>query len=294
VRRRLVFFCIILIVLAGCDTELLTPAPTITPSRTVVMIPASPTGVFVIPTPVAEILMTEQLGFTPAAPPLGPDGRSTITPTPAPTQAYFEMSFTMNDGVALFGDFYGANSSAPTAPTVLLIHDDRGSREDWRVFATALQLTGFNVLAVDMRGHGESTGTVNWAAVVEDVKTVWDDMRILPGINDARLSVVGAGVGANVALSMCPAVVNCRMAVLLSPTASEADVTPDLAAYGERPLFIAASTEDRTSAADSQAFDAQATGAHSLIVYPGGSRGVELLTTQPDLTRLMVEFLMNN
>ncbi|MFH0980996.1 MAG: alpha/beta fold hydrolase, partial [Planctomycetota bacterium] len=63
--------------------------------------------------------------------------------------------FTTEDGVEILGDFYPP-AAAGRAPAVILLHIYRSDRTSWRPLIPKLHEAGFAVLALDMRGHGES------------------------------------------------------------------------------------------------------------------------------------------
>lgn len=98
------------------------------------------------------------------------------------------FSCTTDDGVILKGDYYGKESKKPT---VVLMHMLGRSRADYAPLIPLLQKKGFAVLAIDLRGHGESTGRLprkvepeparysfdrftlaDWARLPYDVKAV--------------------------------------------------------------------------------------------------------------------------
>ncbi len=58
--------------------------------------------------------------------------------------------------VRLSATYYYGNSDKETVP-VLLLHDLKGSREDFQPLTDMLSNAGYAVLAVDLRGHGAST-----------------------------------------------------------------------------------------------------------------------------------------
>lgn len=60
--------------------------------------------------------------------------------------------FTGYDGVDLRGEAQGD----PTAPPVLLLHGGGQTRGAWDASARALANRGYHVVAIDLRGHGES------------------------------------------------------------------------------------------------------------------------------------------
>jgi len=289
---------VIALLFTACDTE--PPPPTETP--TMVILAASPTV-----NPLAAVGDEDQLDaeaqegtrialFTPAAPLLSSDG-STITPTPAPTEAMLSMQFAMEDGVTIVAAYYPASGSGGgPAPAVLMIHDINGRKEDWQPVAERFQRAGIIVLSMDMRGFGLTGGDVDWAKTIEDAKTILSNLRTLRGVDPARVSVLGAGIGASVALSACARLPqdSCHLAILISPAPSNQDIDAlsAMSAYGSRPLFIAASKADGTAAIEGAALDKRATGEHRLEIYDGNARGAALLASQSALIDTLARSLV--
>jgi pimeloyl-ACP methyl ester carboxylesterase len=88
------------------------------------------------------------------------------TPTPQ------VVTVTAADGLVLQGDFYGTPDSDGEKPAVLLLHMLDSSRSAWNPLLPALIADGYNVLAVDLRGHGDTGGTRDWARAQDDTQ-VW-------------------------------------------------------------------------------------------------------------------------
>ena len=65
------------------------------------------------------------------------------------------VRLTTADDVGVLADFYTATTNP--APAVLLLHSLGKSRDEWDGIPPLLQRVGFAVLAIDLRGHGEST-----------------------------------------------------------------------------------------------------------------------------------------
>ena len=128
------------------------------------------------------------------------------------------------DGMRLTATFYPSNAGEEAVPVVLL-HMLEGSRADYRDLALSLQSQGHAVLVPDLRGHGDSktrtrrtpdgrvireTLNVSSMSRVEFENMVRFDMPRLKQflleknntreLNIERLSVVGAELGASVAL----------------------------------------------------------------------------------------------
>lgn len=80
--------------------------------------------------------------------------RQVVAAAPA---GFEEVSLATEDGVTLKGWYRApANGAA-----ILLLHGAGSSRESIRPYATFLVRHGYGVLALDLRGHGESAGKTN-------------------------------------------------------------------------------------------------------------------------------------
>jgi pimeloyl-ACP methyl ester carboxylesterase len=282
----------LILTLAACDIPPEdTPEPPSTP--TLVIIAASRTVVPVPPTVVT--LVGGNIGddkFTPGAGQLSPSNPEvTITPTPAATEVALPLQFSTDDGLVIAGTLFAA--SRRPAPTVLLLHALGSNKESWVQFALQLQTAGYNALAIDLRGFGATGGKIDWNKVPGDVNTVLTRLVTLPGVDPQRISIVGADIGANVALGACTELTGCRTVVLLSPGLDYQGVkaADALMRYGRRSALIVASRADTPSGTDSVALDKVAQGDHKLQLYEGKAHGTALLSAQPDLPKLIIQWL---
>ena len=64
------------------------------------------------------------------------------------------IKLNTSDGVGIAADYYEADG----CDGIVLAHMMPADRRSWRVFAERLQKGGFRVVAIDLRGHGESAG----------------------------------------------------------------------------------------------------------------------------------------
>src|SRR5262245_22155443 len=83
------------------------------------------------------------------------------------------------DGVKLVGTFLDAGK--PHSPALLLLHQWQSDRHSYDDFAKRMNDRGFNVLAIDGRGFGESTkkadgSVVNAGRSDDDVKAMLGDV----------------------------------------------------------------------------------------------------------------------
>ena len=111
---------------------------------------------------------------------------------------------------------------------VLLLHMMPADRHSWEAMQTALFDLGISSLAIDLRGHGESTiregGRIDYRNFslaesrdsMEDVRSAiqWLGTR---GIPSDQVAVMGASIGANLALGIAVEQKEIPAVVLLSP-----------------------------------------------------------------------------
>ncbi|KDD74211.1 hypothetical protein H632_c1487p0, partial [Helicosporidium sp. ATCC 50920] len=103
-----------------------------------------------------------------------------------------------------------AEWNAASEDKVMLLHDAHEGLETWLACAATLSQRGYRVIALDLRGHGDSSlsGDQRYSARVlaEDVKAFVIELDLY----GRPMAVLGAGVGAIVALtlaSMAPSLV---------------------------------------------------------------------------------------
>lgn len=75
----------------------------------------------------------------------------------APPEGFDDITLTTDDDVTLAAWFAAPQNGA----AIVLVHGSGNSRDDVRAHAELLAGHGFGVLAIDLRGHGESGGDIN-------------------------------------------------------------------------------------------------------------------------------------
>jgi pimeloyl-ACP methyl ester carboxylesterase len=196
------------------------------------------------------------------------------------------------DGLMISGDLYLPEAEQPL-PGLVLTHMLSRDRTVWENFPEELAQNCYVVLNIDLRGHGKTGGQVDWPAAVEDVKLVAAHLGERDEVDAERIGLLGASIGANVALNAAADLPEVRSVVLLSPGLDYAGLTtPDaLAQYGERPLLIAASDGDTYAAESSSTLDSQALGTHRLIMYTGTAHGTDMFAVEPNLKAEILAWL---
>lgn len=169
------------------------------------------------------------------------------------------VTIDTSDGVRLVGDLVRPQGRPVCG--VLLLHMMPATRGSWRLFSRQLAERGALSLAIDLRGHGESIwqgkNRLNWHAFSDrehqasrdDVTAALNHLRG-PLAAGSRVGIVGASIGANLALEALANHGDITWAVCLSPGRNyhgleTAGLVARLTA-GQR-LFLAASDDDPES-----------------------------------------------
>ncbi|TSC63142.1 MAG: alpha/beta hydrolase fold protein, partial [Parcubacteria group bacterium Athens0416_74] len=105
-------------------------------------------------------------------------------------------------------DIVGLYYPSPASKGVLLLHMMPATKESWNEFAPKLQSEGYQVLAIDLRGHGESSAGPEGFRNFSDLdhqKTIFDldagiEFLETKGVKQNNLVLIGASIGANLAL----------------------------------------------------------------------------------------------
>ncbi|MBN2391872.1 MAG: alpha/beta fold hydrolase [Anaerolineae bacterium] len=203
------------------------------------------------------------------------------------------IDLTTQDGLSLKATFYPAKGAAPVAPALLLLHAAYSDRSAWHSFAQAAQDAGYAVLALDSRGHGESTGEKVFDPAMDmdvDVALAWLIAR--SDVVQGRVGVAGASVGANLALRAGVRHPEIKSVALLSPGMQlwDIDIQEAIIDYGQRPVLIVVAEEDAYPAGSCQQLDAMALGEHRLHVYTGVAHGTDMFQAHDDLTSMLLEW----
>jgi pimeloyl-ACP methyl ester carboxylesterase len=124
-------------------------------------------------------------------------------------------------------------ASAPNATrTLLLIHGYADAKVGAIAWAPLLHSLGWNLLAIDLRAHGESGGTMSTAGYFErhDVSQVINQLRAVRPRETGTLGLFGVSLGAAVAVAVAAMRDDVAGIILESPFA---DYRRAVAAHGE-------------------------------------------------------------
>jgi len=200
------------------------------------------------------------------------------------------VKLTAEDGTRLTAEREGSGASG-----VVLVHGDGGSSADWKSLVGRLASNGYSVLAVDLRGHGgskppDSPADDDYLVMEKDVNAavVW-----LKKNGSENITVIGASLGANVALAASASNDAIDSVVMISPTLSAKGVKASAAigALGNRSLMLVASDAETLQAKAVQLLSAKAQGPNHAELLSAAGSGTRLLNTAPELEGLLFAWL---
>jgi len=216
---------------------------------------------------------------------------------------YHKVTLLTSDQMRIVASYYPPKGER--APGVILLPMLGRDRHSWDALARRLQQEGYGCLSLDLRGHGESWslkkggdswlefGQEDYSKMRLDVEAGWRFMTRQSKIIRDRIAIIGADIGANLALIFAAQHLSIKTLVLLSPGLNYRGLRTREAmqSYGERPVLIITGGEDIYAAESSRELFRLARGKKTLKLYAGPVHGTKLLRRYPGLFRLIVEWL---
>lgn len=205
-----------------------------------------------------------------------------------PVMSGERVSFVTSDGVNIVGSYYDGGDNS-----VILLPILGGKRSDYNNFAEFLQKKNYTVLSIDMRGNGDSGSggltAIDYTKSVNDVAAA-KAFILGRGKSPQGVSIIGASIGANIALKYATGDSSIRSIVLLSPGLDYQGITVmDKIVYYSGPLLLVAAQDDSFSASTVRALSTADPHAQFKI-YDSGGHGTALLSTT-DVRNLILGFL---
>jgi dienelactone hydrolase len=236
-----------------------------------------------------------------------------VTASLAFAQATQTVRLNTTDNVEIIGTYYPTDQ--PHAPAVLLIHSILRNRSVWTDFATLLQHNGIAALAIDLRGHGDSTrkltpdGPVkidmreltghDYQDMLLDLEAAIDWLQARPEIDPKRIALIGESLGANIALRYAAINEDLSAVAVFSPGLNYRGVRTDdvIRQLGPAPFHIFVSQNDAFAFESSKRLIAIRveigidSATNELTVCTGSLHGSEMLKSVRNLPQITLSWL---
>jgi dienelactone hydrolase len=206
------------------------------------------------------------------------------------------VAIRTDDGISLAATWYEPGARAPA---VILVHMLHKSRRDWDAVATTLASQGIGALAIDLRGHGESSGsipegqaTADYSVLVRDLLAARHYLSSRGDVQPSRLGIVGASIGANLAVLEAAADPTIASIALLSPSTDYRGLRIEAAmkTYAKRPALLIASDDDPYASRSVKELQKAGTGLREALILNHAGHGTVMLAHDPDLARTLVDW----
>ena len=205
------------------------------------------------------------------------------------------VTIRTEDGASLAGTWY--EPGARQAPAVILVHMLHRTRHDWDPVATRLAAEGIGALAIDLRGHGESSGgeggdAAEYSTLVRDVVAARRYLASRSDVLQSHVGIAGASLGANLAVLAASADPSVASIALLSASLDYRGVRIEAAMkkYGGRPALLIASDEDPYALRSAKDLQKAGGGTRELLVLNHAGHGTVMLSRDSDLARTLVDW----
>ena len=200
------------------------------------------------------------------------------------------LDLSTEDGVRIHANMEGRGNRG-----VLLVHGRDRSSVVWKLFVEKLVAKGIRVLTIDLRGHGESDRPAKsddemYPPMLKDVQA---GLKALNRYELKSISIVGADLGANLALQVAAQDASVDNLILLSPgfNIKGHKATSPLGQYGARPVLLAAANGDDYSKKTVTYLKSKAQGKSKLHLAEGNANGARLLEENPNLEDSVIQWL---
>lgn len=219
---------------------------------------------------------------------------------------YMEIvKFQTTDGITIVSDFSLPESPKSNKKAVLLLHMMPEIRSSWIALSKELNYNGFTTLVIDLRGHGDSTNQngkkLNYKDFTDqehqasrlDVDAALNFLKS-KGFNENSISVVGASIGANLALDAMSRYSGIMRGVLLSPGLDYRGVKTEPAIKNltaSQKIWIVTAQGDSYSTESTKTLVKLRPDIAVSTIFKGAEHGTNLFQPQPDLIQKIVNFL---
>lgn len=109
-----------------------------------------------------------------------------------------EVFIGTSDGETINGLYYRGTRD----DVILYFHGNAGDLSGWQFVASDFLSFGYNILIIDYRGYGKSTGTISEAGFYRDAEAAYGFVVQQKGFNPQDVIIYGRSVGTGVAVHL--------------------------------------------------------------------------------------------
>ena len=213
-----------------------------------------------------------------------------------------------DDGVEIAASFYAPRER--NAPALVLVHQLGATRAEWEPVIAALRADrDYAILAIDLRGHGESTKTrdgrtldwqkfsdADWHKLPQDVHAAFDWLRANKSIAPRSFGGMGSSIGGSALLVHAAPQGMVRALVLLSPGLEYhgLHIRSAFVRSEHRPVMLVAAEGDARSFETLAALQKIASHRTHFVHVDGSAHGIKMMAEHADLLPQIVEFFRKN
>ncbi len=263
----------------------------------------------------SAVLLLAALAFGAAAAPVPNPALAVPAKAAGPALPGEPVELKTLDGWALKAAFAPAQ---PGKMTLLLLHGTGQRKEDWKRLAFPLVRAGYGVMAVDLRGHGESRMSpsgeeLSWKKLsatraANDYADMSRDAEAAvawlagQGVPEDSIGLIGAEVGGSVAVRYAAVHSKAPLVVMLSPGMAWQEVLTVNALRALKrpiptPILMVYSEADKRSSKETPILYAFAKGAvgdrHAALIAVPQERGTRMFKAQRALVGQIIDWLGN-
>ena len=232
-----------------------------------------------------------------------------------------KITLTTEDNVQIVSDYYSTDKE--NAPAVILLHMMPATKESWNEFASVLIEKGFQALAVDERGHGESIfqlrshrrlsfgGQAGQAPITLNFKEFSSEQQqakmldvlaareffIEKGVSVSDIFVGGASIGANLSIQYLAENPECRAVFALSPGYNYYGIQTvpllENSRDGQNVFLVAAKDDPNVPDSYKNVEELEKIGkaTKTVKIFDTGGHGTDIFKEHPDFMRELANWL---
>ena len=179
---------------------------------------------------------------------------------------------------------------------IILLHEVNGSKENLLMVGNFLKQNKFRVILLDFRSHGESEGVLspNLDELTYDVEAAYNYLKNKTQVKE--ISVIGVGLGANVALGYETSFKNVAKIILISPEEEYGDFDIGSIRWVKKPILVISASGDQffkeiLNVREELSEESKSFGETEVVIDYKNETGRAVVENRKELQEKVVEFL---